>query len=237
MNDGGLLVDLKGVHKTYRTPAGDVQALGQIDLQIRAGEFVAVTGKSGAGKSTLVNMVTGIDRPTAGEVWVGSRPVHDMTEDQIAHWRGQNVGVVFQFFHLLPMLTCAQNVMLPMDFAGLYRAPGERRARALHLLDRVGIAGHADKLPGAVSGGQRQRVAIARALANSPAFLTADEPTGNLDSVTARAVLDLFEELVAEGTTILLVTHDRGLAARAGRVVRIADGAIVAGVYRQVHDD
>ena len=122
MNDSGLLVDLKGVHKSYSTPAGDVQALRQIDLQIRAGEFVAVTGKSGAGKSTLVNMVTGIDRPTAGEVWMGSRPVHDMTEDQIAHWRGQTVGVVFQFFHLLPMLTCAQNVMLPMDFAGLYRA-------------------------------------------------------------------------------------------------------------------
>jgi putative ABC transport system ATP-binding protein len=237
MNDSGLLVDLKGVHKSYSTPAGDVQALRQIDLQIRAGEFVAVTGKSGAGKSTLVNMVTGIDRPTAGEVWMGSRPVHDMTEDQIAHWRGQTVGVVFQFFHLLPMLTCAQNVMLPMDFAGLYRAPGERRARALHLLERVGIAGHADKLPGAVSGGQRQRVAIARALANNPVFLAADEPTGNLDSATARAVLDLFEELAAEGTAILLVTHDRSMAARASRVVRIADGAIVAGVDRQVSDD
>jgi putative ABC transport system ATP-binding protein len=237
MNDSGLLVDLKGVHKSYSTPAGDVQALRQIDLQIRAGEFVAVTGKSGAGKSTLVNMVTGIDRPTAGEVWMGSRPVHDMTEDQIAHWRGQTVGVVFQFFHLLPMLTCAQNVMLPMDFAGLYRAPGERRARALHLLERVGIAGHADKLPGAVSGGQRQRVAIARALANNPVFLAADEPTGNLDSATARAVLDLFEELAAEGTAILLVTHDRSMAARADRIVRIADGAIVAGVDRQVSDD
>jgi putative ABC transport system ATP-binding protein len=237
MNDSSLLVDLKGVQKLYRTPAGDVQALRQIDLQIRAGEFVAVTGRSGAGKSTLVNMVTGIDRPTAGEVWVGSRPVHNMTEDQIAHWRGRNVGVVFQLFQLLPMLTCAQNVMLPMDFAGLYRAPGERRARALHLLDRVGIAGHADKLPGAVSGGQRQRVAIARALANSPAFLVADEPTGNLDSATARAVLELFEGLAAEGTTILLVTHDRGLAARADQIVRIADGAIVAGADRQVTDD
>jgi len=237
MNDNGLLVDLKGVHKSYRTPAGDVQALRQIDLQIRAGGFVAVTGKSGAGKSTLVNMVTGIDRPTAGEVWMGSRPVHDMTEDQVAHWRGQNVGVVFQFFHLLPMLTCAQNVMLPMDFAGLYGAPGERRTRALHLLERVGIAGHADKLPGAVSGGQRQRVAIARALANNPVFLAADEPTGNLDSATARAVLDLFEELAVEGTTILLVTHDRNLAARADRIVRIADGAIMAGVDRQVSDD
>jgi len=237
MNDSGLLVDLKGVHKSYSTPAGDVQALRQIDLQIRAGEFVAVTGKSGAGKSTLVNMVTGIDRPTAGEVWMGSRPVHDMTEDQIAHWRGQTVGVVFQFFHLLPMLTCAQNVMLPMDFAGLYRAPGERRARALHLLERVGIAGHADKLPGAVSGGQRQRVAIARALANNPVFLAADEPTGNLDSATARAVLDLSEELAAEGPAILLVTHDRSMAARASRVVRIADGAIVADADRQVSDD
>ncbi len=151
-----------------------------------------------------------------------------MSEDQIAAWRGQNVGVIFQFFQLLPMLTCAQNVMLPMDFANVYRSPRRRRERALHLLDQVGIPEQADKLPSAVSGGQRQRVAIARALANDPAFLAADEPTGNLDSKTADAVFGVFEKLVDEGKTILMVTHDRELAARTGRIVRIADGEIVS---------
>jgi putative ABC transport system ATP-binding protein len=221
------LIDLAGVEKAYRTPAGDLYALKGIDLQVRAGEFVAVVGKSGAGKSTLINMVTGIDRPTAGQVRVGPHAIHRMGEDRIAAWRGQSVGVVFQFFQLLPMLTCVQNVMLPMDFANLYGSTPERRRRALYLLDQVGIAGHADKLPSAVSGGQRQRVAIARALANDPAFVAADEPTGNLDSKTARAVFGLFEKLVADGRTVLMVTHDRDLATRAGRIVRLADGQIV----------
>jgi putative ABC transport system ATP-binding protein len=226
------LIDLAGVKKAYRTPAGDFYALKGIDLQVQAGEFVAVVGKSGAGKSTLINMVTGIDRPTAGQVQVGPHAVHRMGEDRIAAWRGRSVGVVFQFFQLLPMLTCVQNVMLPMDFANLYGSTQERRQRALHLLDQVGIADHADKLPSAVSGGQRQRVAIARALANDPTFIAADEPTGNLDSKTARAVFGLFEKLVADGRTILMVTHDRELAARAGRVVRLADGCIVDDVRR-----
>jgi len=221
------LIELAGVKKAYRTPAGDFYALKGIDLQIQVGEFVAVVGKSGAGKSTLINMVTGIDRPTAGQVQVGPHAVHRMGEDRIAAWRGRSVGVVFQFFQLLPMLTCVQNVMLPMDFANLYGSTQERRRRALHLLDQMGIAGHADKLPSAVSGGQRQRVAIARALANDPTFVAADEPTGNLDSKTARAVFGLFEQLVADGRTVLMVTHDRELAARAGRVVRLADGCIV----------
>jgi putative ABC transport system ATP-binding protein len=223
----GVLVNLMGVSKAYRTPAGDLYALTGIDLQVRQGEFVAVVGKSGAGKSTLINMITGIDRPTSGAVEVGSRPIHRMSEDDVAAWRGRHVGVVFQFFQLLPMLTCAQNVILPMDFAGLYASPRERRRRALDLLERVGIQDHADKLPSEVSGGQRQRVAIARALANDPMLVAADEPTGNLDSRTANDVFRVFEQLVEEGKTILVVTHDRELASRTGRIVDLADGAIV----------
>jgi len=227
MSENGALIRLKDVRKSYKMPAGDFYALKGIDLAVQPGEFLAVLGKSGAGKSTLINMLTGIDRPTSGEIWVGKDAVQAMSEDQIAAWRGRNVGVVFQFFQLLPMLTCAQNVMMPMDFVGLYGGPRERRERALHLLERVGIAEHADKLPSAVSGGQRQRVAIARALANDPILLAADEPTGNLDSRTTREMFDLFGSLVDEGKTILLVTHDRDLAGRATRRVRIADGRIV----------
>ena len=227
MNERSVLIRLEDVRKAYKTPAGDFLALKGIDLQVQEGEFLAVVGKSGAGKSTLVNMITGIDRPSAGEIRVGAQAIQDMNEDQIATWRGKHVGVVFQFFQLLPMLTCAENVMMPMDFAGLYSGPRERRQRALHLLEQVGIAEHADKVPSAVSGGQRQRVAIARALANDPMLLAADEPTGNLDSKTADAMFQVFERLVAEGKTIVLVTHDRDLAARATRRVHIADGLIV----------
>ncbi len=229
MNEHEVLIHLQDVRKAYQTPAGDFLALKGIDLQVQEGEFLAVVGKSGAGKSTLVNMVTGIDRPTSGEIRVGSQVIQNMNEDQVATWRGKHVGVVFQFFQLLPMLTCAENVMMPMDFAGLYDSPRERRQRALLLLEQVGIADHADKLPSAVSGGQRQRVAIARALANDPMLLAADEPTGNLDSKTADAMFEVFEHLVDEGKTILLVTHDRDLAARATRRVHIADGQIVDG--------
>jgi putative ABC transport system ATP-binding protein len=221
------LIRVRDLRKAYRTPAGDFFALKGVDLAVRKGEFLAVLGKSGAGKSTLINMITGIDRPTTGEILIGDRSVDKMSEDQIAAWRGQNVGVVFQFFQLLPMLTCAQNVMMPMDFAGLYGGVRERRERALQLLERVGIAEHANKLPSAVSGGQRQRVAIARALANDPQLLAADEPTGNLDSKTTDAMFELFAGLVNEGKTVLLVTHDRDLAKRARRRVRIVDGRIV----------
>jgi putative ABC transport system ATP-binding protein len=229
MSDNGVLIHLENVRKAYKTPAGELLALKGIDLDVRQGEFTALLGKSGAGKSTLMSMITGIDRPTAGEIRVGDRAVHAMSEDEIAVWRGKNVGVVFQFFQLLPMLTCAQNVMMPMDFAKLYGSPRERRARALHLLEQVGIAEHADKLPAAVSGGQRQRVAIARALANDPMLVAADEPTGNLDSKTAGEMIELFERLADEGKTMFLVTHDRDIAARATRRVRIADGLIVDG--------
>lgn len=225
--DTGALVELSQVKKAYRTPAGDFWALKGIDLRVRPGEFVAIVGKSGAGKSTLINMLTGIDRPTSGQIQMGDYQLHQMSEDQIAAWRGRNVGVIFQFFQLLPMLTCAQNVMLPMDFANLYSTTQERRERALFLLEQVGIAEQADKLPAAVSGGQRQRVAIARALANDPALLAADEPTGNLDSKTAAAVFEVFESLVDAGKTILMVTHDRDLSVRVGRTVHLADGEVV----------
>lgn len=221
------LIHLDRVSKAYKTPAGDFLALNNVDLMIDAGEFVAVQGKSGAGKSTLVNMITGIGKPSQGQVRVGSHMIHEMSEAETARWRGQNAGVVFQSFQLMPMLTCAQNVMLPMDFANLYRSPKERRERAIHLLDQVGIADQADKLPSAVSGGQRQRVAIARALANDPSFLAADEPTGNLDSKTADAVFQVFLKLVSQGVTILMVTHDRELASRCSRVVFISDGKII----------
>jgi putative ABC transport system ATP-binding protein len=221
------LIDLRQLKKAYQTPAGDFYALKGLDLQIEQGEFVAVVGKSGAGKSTLINMVTGIDRPTSGQIQIGPYAVHEMDQDRVAAWRGSNVGVIFQFFQLLPMLTCAQNVMLPMDFADRYHSQQERRERALYLLDQVGIPEQADKLPSAVSGGQRQRVAIARALANDPMFLAADEPTGNLDSKTADAVFRVFERLVSEGKTILMVTHDRDLASRVTRTLHIADGEIV----------
>lgn len=222
------LINLRGLKKAYRTPAGDFYALKGIDLQIQPGEFVALLGKSGAGKSTLINMLTGIDQPTAGEIMVDGQQIHQMDEAQITRWRGRHVGVVFQFFQLLPMLTVAQNVMLPMDFANLYHSPKERYERALHLLDQVEIAEHANKLPAAVSGGQLQRVAIARALANNPRFIAADEPTGNLDSKTADAVFHVFAQLVANGATILMATHDQELASRVSRVLHIADGRIFA---------
>lgn len=228
-NDPDLLIEARDLRKAYHTPAGDFYALKGVDLGIRRGEFVAVSGKSGAGKSTLINMLAGIDPPTAGSVRVGSRLLQAMGEDERAAWRGQNVGVIFQFFQLLPMLTCVQNVMLPMDFAGLFNNVQEQRERAMYLLEQVDIAEHADKLPSAVSGGQRQRVAIARALANDPIFLAADEPTGNLDSKTAASVFAVFEGLADAGKTILMVTHDRELAARAERIVRLSDGELVAG--------
>jgi putative ABC transport system ATP-binding protein len=228
-SSGQPLIELSGVKKAYRTPAGDFYALRGVDLMIGQGEFVALSGRSGAGKSTLINLISGIDRATTGEIWVEGQAVHRMSEEKLTRWRGRQVGVIFQSFQLMPMLTCVQNVMLPMDFANLYKSPNERYARAMHLLDLVEIAEHAHKRPGAVSGGQRQRVAIARALANDPLFLAADEPTGSLDSKTADAVFSVFEQLVAAGKTIFMATHDRELAARAQRIVRIEDGAVVEG--------
>ncbi|RMF04807.1 MAG: ABC transporter ATP-binding protein [Chloroflexi bacterium] len=220
------LIELKQVVKTYDIAAGKFTALAGIDLNVDPGEFVAVIGKSGSGKSTLINMITGIDRPTSGEVLVGDTAVHTLSEGQIAVWRGKNVGVVFQFFQLLPTLTVVENVMLPMDFCNTYPM-NEREDRALHLLEQVEMADHAYKLPTAISGGQQQRVAIARALANDPPILVADEPTGNLDSVTADSIFHLFSNMVAAGKTILMVTHDMDLAERASRTILLADGKIV----------
>jgi putative ABC transport system ATP-binding protein len=222
----GRLVDLRQVVKTYQGAAGAFTALKGIDLQVGAGEFVSIVGRSGSGKSTLINMITGIDRPTAGEVLVGGAAVHTLSEEQIAVWRGRTVGVVFQFFQLLPTLTAVENVMLPMDYSQRY-PPEERPERAMHLLELVDMAGQAHKLPSALSGGQLQSIAIARALANDPPILAADEPTGNLDSRAAEAVFRLFEDLVGHGKTILMVTHDDDLAARARRTVVLADGEIV----------
>lgn len=219
-------INLRGVVKKYKGMARDVVALKGIDLQVKKGEFLVVTGKSGAGKTTLVNMITGLDRSTSGEIWVAGTPVHKLGVEKAAWWRGQNVGVVFQFFELLPTLTVLQNVMLPMDFARKYSIRQQRK-RAMHLLEQVGIAEHAHKLPSAVSGGQQQRVAIARALANDPPILVADEPTGSLDSKTADSVLRVFEDLADRGRTVLLVTHDKDIARRATRAITLADGEIV----------
>jgi len=219
-------VDLVAVRKTYITEAGDFEALKGINLQVTAGEFVAVVGKSGSGKSTLINMITGIDRPTGGEVWVVGMPVHTLTENQIAIWRGRTVGVVFQFFQLIPTLTVLENVMLPMDFCDMYDRT-QRPERARELLDLVGVGEQAHKLPANLSGGQQQRVAIARSLANDPPLLVADEPTGNLDSRTATTVIDLFKQLAASGKTIVMVTHDNDLARRSGRIVTVYDGQIM----------
>jgi putative ABC transport system ATP-binding protein len=220
------LIDLQSVIKIYDTAAGQFRALKGIDLQVKPGEFVAVVGKSGSGKSTLINMITGIDRPSGGTVLVAGTPVHTLTENQIARWRGRNVGVVFQFFQLLPTLTVLENVMLPMDFCHMY-TPAERRRRAMMLLEQVEMSDQSDKLPTAISGGQQQRAAIARSLANDPPIVIADEPTGNLDSRTADSVFQLFRQLVDTGKTILMVTHDDDLAHRVTRTVTIADGEIV----------
>jgi putative ABC transport system ATP-binding protein len=226
------LIELRGLGKTYQTAAGPFQALKGVDLCVDPGEFVAVVGKSGSGKSTLINMLTGIDRPTSGEILVGDTAVHTLTEGQMAVWRGRNLGVIFQFFQLLPTLTIVENVMLPMDFCGMY-TPHERQPRAMQLLDQVDLADQAHKLPSAVSGGQQQRAAIARALANDPPILAADEPTGNLDSKTAESIFSLFEDLVAQGKTILMVTHDRDLSKRVTRTIVLSDGEIVNEILHQ----
>ena len=220
------MIDLRRVDKFYQSAAGDYHAIKDIDLCIGGGEFVSIIGKSGSGKSTLLNMITGIDRPTSGEVFVNGTAIHKMNENQLAGWRGENLGIIFQFFQLLPALNLMQNVVLPMDLAGKYK-PRERRERAEHLLKMVGLADQMHKLPSMVSGGQQQRAAIARALANDPPILIADEPTGNLDSKTAATVFGLFNQLVAEGKTVIIVTHDSSLARHAHRTALIADGEIV----------
>jgi putative ABC transport system ATP-binding protein len=220
------LIHLTDVVKTYDTGEVPFTALKGINLEVEAGEFVGLIGKSGSGKTTLINMITGIDRPTSGAVFVDGTPVHTLSENALAVWRGRTIGVVFQFFQLLPTLTVIENVMLPMDFCRVHK-PDERPEFAMHLLEQVEMADQAHKLPAALSGGQQQRVAIARALANDPPIIAADEPTGNLDSKTADAVFESFEELVSRGKTIVMVTHDNDLASRVTRALHVADGEIV----------
>lgn len=218
------LIVMERVGKSYETPAGTFAALAGIDIEIARGEFLAIVGKSGSGKSTLINLLTGIDRASAGIITVAGEPVTGKSETALAAWRGRNVGIVFQFFQLLPTLTIAENIMLPMDLCATYA--GKRRARALDLLDRVGIRNQADKFPSALSGGQQQRAAIARALANDPPLLVADEPTGNLDSRTADDILSLFSDLSRAGTTVVIVTHERDIATVVDRSIVLRDGQI-----------
>ena len=224
VEDRGLIV-LNDVSRVYVAGGIEYTALNGVDLSVDRGEFAVVVGPSGSGKSTLLNLMAGIDRPTRGEVVIDGVEVSGLSENDAARWRGRNVGVVFQFFQLLPTLSLADNVMLPMDFCNVHPR-GDRRAVALELLDRVGLADQADKRPSQVSGGQQQRAAIARALANDPLLILGDEPTGNLDSEAAASMMDLFEELVAGGRTVVMVTHDRELAQRGSRIVLVKDGAV-----------
>jgi putative ABC transport system ATP-binding protein len=224
------VIDLHHVTKTYRSGTVETTVLHDINLQVLSGEFVSIMGPSGSGKSTLVNMITGIDRPTSGEVFVAGQRVNGLGEDQLARWRGQRIGVIFQFFQLLPALTLLENVVLPMDFCRIYPR-AERKEHAMALLEMFGVAGHAHKLPSAVSGGEQQRSAIARAMATDPPLIMADEPTGNLDTRNANEVFHFFELLVEAGKTVVLVTHDPAIGQRTGRVVRLLDGEICQDEY------
>jgi putative ABC transport system ATP-binding protein len=219
------LISLQQVEKTYKIKGGLVHALRGVDFTVNPGEFVALVGPSGSGKSTLINMITGIDRPTKGEVFVAGQRLTHMGEDKVAGWRGKNVGVVFQFFQLLPSLTVIENVVMPMTYAGTFK--GQRQERALELLDLVDLLDVADKYPSQISGGQQQRAAIARALANDPPLIVGDEPTGNLDAVSSGLMFSLFEDLIAQGKTMVMVTHDKDLAGKVPRVQEVRDGYLL----------
>ena len=221
------IIRMKDVKKVYQVSNNEFLALKGINLEVYPGEFLGIIGKSGAGKTTLINMLTGVDHLSSGEVWVDGTPIHQLNEDQLALWRGRKLGIIYQSFYLMPSLSIIKNVLLPMDFCGLYQ--GRKSVeRALNLLRQVEMEENANKLPAQVSGGQNQRAAIARALANDPAILVADEPTGRLDSLTAETIFHFFMELVAQGKTIIMVTHDQGLARRMSRTIQIADGELVA---------
>ena len=228
MNNGNNkpVISLENVEKIYKTKSGPLRVLKGVDLRIDEGEFVAIVGPSGSGKSTLINMITGIDRPTSGEVHVAEQRLTTLNENQVAKWRGRNVGVVFQFFQLLPTLTVIENVMMPMHYTDTFK--GTRKDRAMELLEMVDLPDVADKYPSQISGGQQQRAAIARALANDPKVLVGDEPTGNLDVVSAGLMFALFEDLVDQGTTIVMVTHDRDLAGQIPRVEEVRDGQLMS---------
>ena len=222
------LIELRGVEKVYRTGRVHYRALRGVDLDVEPGEMVAVVGPSGSGKSTILNIVTGIDRPTDGQVTVTDRNLCELDEEQLAVWRGEHVGIIFQFFQLLPTLTACENVMLPLDFARI-GSVRDRVDAATSRLAQVGLADHLDHFPAELSGGEQQRVAIARALARDPELLVADEPTGNLDTDTAAEMFHVLREVNAAGTTIVYVTHDLDLARRADRIVHIRDGQVVDG--------
>ena len=225
------LIKIESLVKTYQTGAGLFDALRSIDLNVYAGEYVGVIGKSGAGKTTLINMISGTDQITSGRVFVNGTAVHALKEDALAQWRGLNLGVIYQSFNLLPMLSLRDNITLAMDFCGQYR-PGKSEQKAMQLLEDVELAEHAHKPPAYISGGQKQRVAIARALANDPAVILADEPTGRLDTATAETIYEIFEKLIEQGKTILMVSHDRSLSKRVERVIELADGQIVSDTGR-----
>ena len=219
-------IQLKQVSKWFESPAGRFEALRNVNLHLGEGEYIAIVGKSGSGKSTLLNMLTGIDHPSQGTVEINFTDIHTLNESRLAEWRGKNVGIVFQFFQLIPTLTIAENILLAMDFVNVI--PGrERTKRAEALLAQVGISQHADKLPAALSGGEQQRAAIARALANDPLISVADEPTGNLDSKTTEIILNLFAELVGTGKTVIVVTHEKVSNAHYDRIITLKDGTIV----------
>lgn len=226
------IVEINHLNKVFHTTAGEFIALNDLKLSVPAGQFLSVVGKSGSGKSTLVNMITGIDHPTKGQVVVNQTNILGLNESQMADWRGKNLGIVFQFYQLLPILTILENVMLPMQLANLY-TPVTQEERAMFFLEQVGIAEFAHKKPGMVSGGQQQCAAIARALVNDPPLLLADEPTGNLDTASADNIFKIFDFLVNEGKTIIMVTHDDDLAARAQRTIRLADGIMISDQFNQ----
>jgi len=219
------LIEMRGVSRHYTAGTRTFAALSDVSVDIRAGECVAIVGKSGSGKTTLINLLTGIDSPSEGQIHIAGFPVHGMSQDALTAWRGVNVGVIFQFFQLLPTLTVLENVMLPMDFCAMFDR-AQRRPRALALLARLGIADQADKLPADLSGGQQQRAAIARALANDPPILVADEPTGNLDSGTADDVMALLAALARDGKTIIIVTHERDFGRFFTRTITLRDGVV-----------
>lgn len=220
------LVSISNLCKSYDSAGENLKILHNINLSIARGERVAIVGKSGSGKTTLINLITGIDQPSAGDILIQQQPIHKLNENALAQWRGKNVGIVFQFFQLLPSLTILENIILPMDFCNQF-ARAQRAARAMELLSRVGIAEQAHKLPAELSGGQQQRAAIARALANDPPLIVADEPTGNLDSATSEEILQLFSELAREGKTLITVSHERDISQHVDRVIHLKDGAIV----------
>ncbi len=221
------IIELQNVTRSYTQGERTFMALKDVDLSILKGEYVAIIGKSGSGKSTMLNLITGIDHPSDGRIKVNTTDIHQLNENQLARWRGKNIGIVFQFFQLIPTLTIMENILLAMEFVNTI-AGSERVERTKALLEMVGILDHGDKFPSALSGGEQQRAAIARALANDPDILVADEPTGNLDSVTAGSVKKIFAELVARGKTVIIVTHADVNDDQFDRIIRLQDGEIIS---------